>query len=66
MHALERLITNRTTIIIAHRLSTIRNVDRIILLQDGTVVEQGSHTELMGHSGAYMKLVKMYGRGETK
>ena len=54
--ALSKLMTNRTSIIIAHRLSTIRNVDRIIVLHKGRIVEQGSHEELLHRQGVYRKL----------
>lgn len=53
MEAIGRLIQGRTTFIIAHRLSTIRNADRIVVLDQGRVVEQGSHAELMTSSGRY-------------
>ena len=53
LEALEQLMANRTTIIIAHRLSTIHNADRIVVLEDGVVVEQGKHVELMERNGAY-------------
>jgi ABC-type multidrug transport system fused ATPase/permease subunit len=48
----------RTTIIIAHRLSTIQNADRIIVLKDGEIIEQGSHIELLKISGEYSKLTQ--------
>jgi subfamily B ATP-binding cassette protein MsbA len=55
--ALNKLMKDRTSLIIAHRLSTIRNADKIIVLQDGRVVEQGSHEELIKVEGVYWKLV---------
>ncbi len=54
--ALNKVITNRTSIIIAHRLSTIRNVDRIIVLHKGRVVEEGTHEELLNSQGLYRRL----------
>jgi ATP-binding cassette subfamily B protein len=55
--ALARLMHGRTTLVIAHRLSTIRDADQIVVLDDGQVVEQGTHQELLGHSGLYAQLV---------
>lgn len=55
--ALERVAKDRTTIIIAHRLSTVRNADRILVIGDGGVVEQGKHEELMARKGHYADLV---------
>ena len=57
--ALESLSINRTTIVIAHRLSTIEKADTIIVLNDGNIVESGSHRELIERSGAYTKLYQM-------
>lgn len=57
--ALENMMVNRTSIVIAHRLSTIQNADEIIVMQDGEIVEQGKHTELMSKNGMYKKLVDM-------
>ncbi|XP_022141195.1 ABC transporter B family member 13-like isoform X3 [Momordica charantia] len=57
--ALDRIMSNRTTIIIAHRLSTIQDVDTIIVLKNGQVVESGNHSELMSKSGEYAALVKL-------
>ncbi|HEX9788416.1 MAG TPA: ABC transporter transmembrane domain-containing protein [Candidatus Binatia bacterium] len=54
--ALETLITTRTTIVIAHRLSTIRKADRIVVMVDGAVAEEGTHEELLRHHGEYNRL----------
>jgi len=54
--ALGRLVSGRTTLVIAHRLSTVRHADRIVVLQGGRVVEQGTHVELMERSGLYRRL----------
>ncbi|MAV76202.1 MAG: lipid ABC transporter permease/ATP-binding protein [Cellvibrionales bacterium] len=55
--ALESLMKDRTTIVIAHRLSTIENADHILLLDDGKIVEQGSHEQLMQVNGLYSRMV---------
>ena len=58
--ALDRLIANRTTIAIAHRLSTLRKADRLVVLDKGKVVEEGSHSELsVKEGGTYAKLLNM-------
>ncbi|MBD0347304.1 MAG: ATP-binding cassette domain-containing protein, partial [Coleofasciculus sp. Co-bin14] len=57
--ALDRLLSERTAIIIAHRLSTIRNVDRILVLKRGQLVESGSHEELLQENGLYASLYKL-------
>ncbi|MDB5167252.1 MAG: transporter [Candidatus Saccharibacteria bacterium] len=54
--ALAKLMTNRTSIVIAHRLSTIAKLDRIVVLDDGKIVEQGTHGELLAMKGTYAKL----------
>jgi ATP-binding cassette subfamily B protein len=57
--ALGRLLHGRTSIVIAHRLSTIRDVDRIIVLHKGRVVEDGSHEELLTQRGYYYRLYQL-------
>ncbi|XP_024371037.1 ABC transporter B family member 19 isoform X5 [Physcomitrium patens] len=59
--ALDRLMIGRTTVVIAHRLSTIRNANAIFVVQNGRVVESGTHNELLGegNEGAYAKLVRL-------
>ena len=59
--ALEKLMQGRTSIIIAHRLSTIRNVDRIYLLGEKSIVESGSHAQLMALGGEYAHLCRLSG-----
>ena len=57
--ALENLMKDKTTFVIAHRLSTIRNADRIIVIQDGGIVEEGTHEALLGQEGTYKMLHDM-------
>ena len=58
--ALEELLSNRTSIIIAHRLSTIVNADRIIVMDNGQIVEEGTHNSLLTQGGKYATLYKQY------
>ena len=57
--ALENLMKGRTTFVIAHRLSTIGYADRIIVIVNGEIIEQGSHDDLMARQGEYHKLYEM-------
>ena len=57
--ALAKLLEGRTGVMIAHRLATIRGADRIIVLQDGRIVEMGNHDELMAENGLYFKLYSL-------
>ncbi|MEG3160842.1 ABC transporter transmembrane domain-containing protein [Sphingomonas sp. LB2R24] len=57
--ALERLMANRTTLVIAHRLATVRAAERIIVMNDGQIVEEGSHGSLMTNSGLYARLASL-------
>ena len=57
--ALDHLMAGRTTLVIAHRLSTVRNADRILVLDDGKVVDEGSHDELVKKGGLYARLASL-------
>ena len=62
--ALENLMKNRTVIVIAHRLSTIQNADKIVVINDGKIAEEGRHGELLKKNGAYTALYAMQFRGK--
>ena len=57
--ALAKLMRGRTSIVIAHRLSTIQNVDRILVLHKGRLVEAGSHRDLLAQRGVYHRLYEL-------
>jgi subfamily B ATP-binding cassette protein MsbA len=57
--AIENLMKDRTSLVIAHRLSTIQNADHIVVIQEGAIVEQGKHNELLHLNGLYARLVQM-------
>lgn len=58
--AITQILSGRTAIVIAHRLSTVRNVDKIIVMSDGHIVEEGTHSELVDSGNMYAKLYKTY------
>lgn len=63
--AMNTLLKGRTSIVIAHRLSTIKNADFLLVVENGTIVEQGTHDELMALNGYYKKLYENYAEGMT-
>jgi ATP-binding cassette subfamily B protein len=63
--ALERLMQTRTTVVIAHRLATVRAADRIIVMDGGRIVEQGTHAELNARGGLYARLARLQFQGEA-
>ncbi|PIQ87704.1 MAG: hypothetical protein COV73_02695, partial [Candidatus Omnitrophica bacterium CG11_big_fil_rev_8_21_14_0_20_43_6] len=54
--ALDRLVSGRTVFVIAHRLSTVRNANRIVVLDNGSIIEQGTHNQLLEKDGLYKRL----------
>ena len=59
MEALERLMTGRTCLVIAHHLNTIQSADLIVVVKDTTIVERGTHAELMAAGGVYSELYRL-------
>ncbi|GAB5483483.1 MAG: ABC transporter transmembrane domain-containing protein [Parasphingorhabdus sp.] len=64
--ALDNLMKNRTTIVIAHRLATVRSADRIIVMDEGQIVEQGDHDSLIAKNGLYSKLAELQFNGSEQ
>ena len=62
--AMDRLMKNRTSFIIAHRLSTVRDADKIIVIEDGQIIEQGTHEELLDKKGYYYNTLNSQNRGD--
>ena len=63
--ALERLMEGRTTLVIAHRLSTVKQADRVVVIDEGRIVEQGTHSQLLERGGLYGRLVERQLVGAT-
>ena len=68
-HALERLMEGRTTIVVAHRLATVLRADRIVVVDQGRIVAEGTHAQLLGDGGLYAELARLQfldsGRGTS-
>ncbi len=63
-NSLDKLIQGKTSLVIAHRLSTIQNADEILVIEEGTIVERGTHATLMEQEGVYQKLNSMQKMGQ--
>ena len=63
--ALDLILTKSTSILIAHRLSTVKTADRIIVLKQGRIIEEGNHDQLMQHGGHYAELYNTYFRHQS-
>ena len=61
--ALDQAMEERTTLVIAHRLATVLRADRIVVMEDGAVVEEGTHAELTARGGLYARLAELQFRG---
>ena len=64
-HALDMILSKSTSILIAHRLSTVRSADRIIVLREGAMIEEGNHDTLMAQGGHYAELYDTYFRHQS-
>ena len=64
--ALDELCRGRTTIVVAHRLSTIKNADEIAVITNGSIAEQGTHTELLARGGLYAHLYQLQFRAQEQ
>ena len=62
---MDLILASSTSILIAHRLSTVRSVDRILVLQQGRIIEQGNHDQLMQQGGHYAELYDTYFRHQS-